>query len=228
MTERARLPSAVRAVLPDATQQAWLRIVPAIPDTAYLVGGTAIAIHLGHRQSRDLDFFTSAPFDPEALLSDLQRAGVFEPITLTIGSLTGMFEGAKVQFLDAHQQDVLEPPRVVAGIRVASVRDLLATKLKVIGDRGELRDYFDLMAIEERTELRAEQGLAFYLIRYKPRTPEASLGHIARALASFGDVTDDPGLPISRARIQRYWRRRQPEVIAALDTLRDEAANSAT
>lgn len=217
MNERPRLPAGLRAVLPQATQDAWLRVAPAVPEAAYLVGGTALAVHLGHRQSRDLDFFTTAPFDPEALVSVLQGVGAFEPTTLSAGSLTGVLEGARVQFLDARQQEVLEPPTVVAGIRVAGLRDLLATKLKVIGDRGELRDYFDLMTIEERTELRAEQGLGFYLARYRPRTPESSLGHIARALASFGDVTDDPALPVPRARIERYWRRRQPQVLAALD-----------
>lgn len=224
MTERTRLPAALRAVLPAATREAWERIVPVVPDVAYLVGGTAVAIHLGHRRSRDLDFFTTAPFDPAALVVALQSVGEFAATTITEGSLTGMLEGAKVQFFDAHQQDVLAPPTLVAGIRVAGLRDLLATKLKVIGDRGTLRDYFDLMVIEGQTELRVEQGLAFYLARYKPQTPESSLAHIVRALGSFGDVDDDLDLPVARSRVERYWRRRQAEVATALDALRADPA----
>lgn len=197
-------------------RDAWLRIAPTVPDAAYLVGGTAIAVHLGHRRSRDLDFFTTARFDPDALQAQLRAAGAFEVTNVTPGSLTGMFEGAKVQFLDAHDQHVLESPATVAGIRVAGIPDLLATKLKVVGDRGELRDYFDLKMIEERTAYRAEQGIAFYVARYRPPAPEASVAHIVRGLGYFGDVAGDPSLPAARAEIERYWRRRQAQIVASL------------
>jgi predicted nucleotidyltransferase component of viral defense system len=50
----------------------------------------------------------------------------------------------------------------IAGLRVASLRDLAATKIKVIGDRGELRDYFDLMVIEQRTPVTVETALVDY------------------------------------------------------------------
>lgn len=42
-------------------------------DQFYLAGGTALALHLGHRQSRDLDFFTRAPQERLPALSDLDR-----------------------------------------------------------------------------------------------------------------------------------------------------------
>jgi hypothetical protein len=48
------------------------------------------------------------------------------------------------------------------GLPVAGIRDLLAMKLKVIGDRGELRDYVDILEIERRTPHRTEQGLSYY------------------------------------------------------------------
>jgi hypothetical protein len=44
-------------VLPDGTAETWEQVRSVIPDCAYLVGGTAIAVHLRHRVSRDLDFF---------------------------------------------------------------------------------------------------------------------------------------------------------------------------
>jgi len=43
--------------------------------------------------------------------------------------------------------------------------DLLATKLKVIGDRGELRVYFDVLTIERNTGHRVEGGLAVVIER---------------------------------------------------------------
>src|SRR5262249_40072056 len=123
---------------------------------------------------------------------------------------------ARIQVFDAHDQRLLEPPATVAGIRVAGIGDLLATTLKVVGDRGELRDYFDLKTIEELTAYRVEQGLALYVARYEPRVPESAIAPIVRALGYFGDVADDPGLPASRTDIEPYWRRRQPQIVAAL------------
>jgi hypothetical protein len=60
------LPAWLRAVLPGDTAEAWEKVCSIVPFSAYLVGGTAIAIHLQHRVSRDLDFFlrgseTSSP-----------------------------------------------------------------------------------------------------------------------------------------------------------------------
>jgi hypothetical protein len=47
----------VRTILPSDTSTTWDIIAPVVPEQAYLGGGTAIAVHLGHRVSRDLDFF---------------------------------------------------------------------------------------------------------------------------------------------------------------------------
>jgi hypothetical protein len=130
--------------------------------------------------------------------------------------LNGVLGGARIQFLDAHAQRVLQSPTTVAGIRIAGLADLLAMKLKVVGDRGELRDYFDLQVVEERSPYRVEQGIAFYVARYQPSPPEPSVAHIVQGLGYFGDVADDPGLPTTRAAVERYWRRRQPEIAESL------------
>lgn len=51
------LPEQVRRVLPADTAATWETIADLIPSTTYLAGGTALAIYLAHRMSRDLDFF---------------------------------------------------------------------------------------------------------------------------------------------------------------------------
>lgn len=216
MSNRDNFPSGLVAFLPAETRKAWIEVAAVVPDGAYLVGGTAITVHLEHRISRDLDFFTPAPFDPEALDAALRKAGEFEVTLIDDGTLNGMFGPTKVQFLDASSQHTIEKPVTVAGVEVAQVPDLLATKLKVIGDRGELRDYFDIQCIERETPFRAEQGIAFYIERYRPRPPEPSIAHIVEGLGYFGDVADDPSLPESRESIERYWRRRQPQIVASL------------
>jgi hypothetical protein len=182
-----------------------------------LVGGTAIAVHLGHRQSRDLDFFLAQQSDLGVLRARLEARDDFATTRFEEGTLNGNLGGAKVQFLQATNQTILVPMAEVAGIEVAALEDLLAMKLKVISDRGELRDYFDIMEIERRTTLTVEEGLGLLLDRYHPANPIETLSRTIRTLGFLGDVLDDPGLPVARQEVEKYWHRRQPAIVAAMD-----------
>ncbi|MDE0120874.1 MAG: hypothetical protein OXS33_03965 [bacterium] len=99
-----------------------------------------------------------------------------------------------------------------------SVPDIAATKLKVVGDRGELRDYYDLMCIEEQGEADVHQMLEWYCRRYRLRRTDQSVFHIVRALGTLHDVADDPWLTDSLgdsdllAKVSDYWRARQPQI----------------
>jgi len=212
-----RLPEHIRAILPEATARAWVEILPYIPEGAYLVGGTAIAVYLGHRESRDLDFFLYKEIDFVALRQQFEVRDDFLTTRFEEGTLNGNLGGVRVQFLRAVNQEILRPMTTIAGLEVAALEDLLAMKLKVISDRGELRDYFDLMEIEKRTDLRVEEGLGLLIERYHPADPSGTLSGTLMALGYLGDVADDPGLPIAREEIERYWQRRQPEVVAFMD-----------
>ena len=65
------LPDELRSVLPPDTVRIWALVAPVVPRAAYLVGGTAVAVHLRHRPSRDLDFFFHGAVDA----IDLGRLG---------------------------------------------------------------------------------------------------------------------------------------------------------
>ena len=213
------LPPELRAVLPDATAATWPKIVSALPAGAYLAGGTALAVHLGHRVSRDLDVFVDRPFDTGRVRTVLERSGDLTLTMFTDDTLNGLLDRTKVQFLEATSLQLLDRPTVIAEMPVAGVRDLMADKLKVIRDRGELRDYFDLMAIERAGTHRCEQGLSYYRQRYGLGPDDVSLAIIVRALGYLDDVADDPGLPVGRDVIEDYWRQRQPELAVNLGSL---------
>jgi hypothetical protein len=206
-------------VLPPPTRVVWEALAGNLPAGAYLVGGTGIAAHLGHRESRDLDFFVAERFDPMLVASSLERIGRFVATDMEATTLNGYLGQVKVQFLDATSQYPVEPIQPIGGIPVAGLRDLAATKLKVVGDRGELRDYFDLMILEQQAGLRVEEGLLVFIERYRPVPVEAAVLHIVRGLGYFGDVADHPGLPIERQEIESYWTRRQPEIVPSLGWL---------
>lgn len=213
------LPAHLKKVLPPPARKAWHGLVGKLPEGAYLVGGTGIAAHLGHRESRDLDFFVAQEFQPEVLARALDTIDTFVPTEIGAGTLNGQLGETRIQFLDASEQRNVDPLIDVAGIPVAGLRDLLATKLKVIGDRGELRDYFDLLVLERDAGHRVEEGLALVLERYRPVTPDAAVLHIVRAVGHLDDVGDDPGLPLTREEIETYWTTRQPEIVRSLDWL---------
>jgi hypothetical protein len=213
----------VRKILPRDTAATWDTIAPVVPPDAYLGGGTAVAVHLGHRVSRDLDFFFHhGSVDLDELTHRLVAAGPFAITERAPGTLNGVFSATKVQFLHADEgcpQHLLEPPQEVDGLLVAQLSDLVAMKLKVVGDRGELRDYFDLMIIEQRTGRTADEGLALFIERFQPEYPQQAINHILLGLGYFDDVDPDDALPVPRAEIVDYWTSRQREIVTARSRL---------
>lgn len=216
------LPAELAATLPPETAEAWELIAPAIPDHYRLAGGTALAVHLHHRQSRDLDFFSinSEP-DLRTMEHRLTQLGSFAVTRRGTGTLNGVFEGAKVQFLDAHTQTELAPPERHAGILISSLPDVFAMKVKVIGDRGELRDYFDLKRIEELTGRTVEEGIGLYMTRYQIPPEHPSIEHIVEALGYLDDVDEDDMIPEDHDTIAEYWARRQHEINSNLGRFLD-------
>jgi hypothetical protein len=131
-------------------------------------------------------------------------------------TLNVLLDATRLQFLEASSLRVLEPLHAVAGVMVAGVGDLLAMKLKVICDGGELRDYFDLLAIEQQGHRRVEEGIALALEKYRPKGRPAFVQAVVRGLGYLDDVQEDPGVPIPRAEVAAYWERRVPEIVRAL------------
>jgi hypothetical protein len=204
----------LRRILPTQTAEAWEKIAPILPAGCHLAGGSALAVHLGHRQSRDLDFFFSdATLDLASLESSLSTAGELAVTRRAPGTLNCQFAGAKVAFLCAAGQRDLDDALLVEGIVVLGLDDLFATKVKVIGD---LRDYFDLKKIEELTGRGVEEGIGLYMARYGVPPEDASIPHIVRSLGYLDDTDEDDMLPESKAEIAAYWRRRQPEILRNL------------
>lgn len=76
-------------------------MAPLVPDSAYLAGGTGLTVHLHHRVSRDLDFMLEHDEDLERLREALEEAGRLGVTYQDAGTLHGMLDGTKVQFLRA-------------------------------------------------------------------------------------------------------------------------------
>ncbi len=65
----------------------------------YLSGGTALSLQLGHRESQDLDFFSSSDFEPDVIQRALLSIGELENVWIEKGTLNAFLGGVKLQFL---------------------------------------------------------------------------------------------------------------------------------
>lgn len=67
------------SVLPEHQKLLWDQLVRhQWIEPFYLAGGTSLALHIGHRQSVDFDFFTSRNFDTREIIGKLRNLGEFE------------------------------------------------------------------------------------------------------------------------------------------------------
>jgi hypothetical protein len=142
-------------VLPPAQQRLWpsLRGAPSLGFVLY--GGTALALRLGHRPSIDFDFFSDAPIDKAAIASafpfmDKSYVLTEKEDTYTIlVALDAATDAVKLSFFGSIGFGrVGEPEFTEDGVlQVASLADLMATKLKVILQRAEAKDYRDIAAL---------------------------------------------------------------------------------
>lgn len=137
-------------ILPPPQRRLWDEM-STIPAAFTLYGGTAIALHLGHRSSVDFDFFGSESFDPRALAATLPllRGAALtqiEPQTLSV--IVNRDGPVKVSFFGLPGFPRLAPRLLAANnLHVASLLDLAGTKASVVQVRAEAKDYLDLDAL---------------------------------------------------------------------------------
>lgn len=175
-------------VLGEREWAVWDRLVSAgLLSGFYLGGGTAAALHLGHRLSHDLDWFTPAGFPGEELAACLGGLGAFAIHARTAGSLHGSLDGVRLSFLH-YPYPLLDAPVAFRGAAVAGLRDIALMKLNAIAGRGGRRDFYDLHAI-------CHHGLALGdLLADLPRKfgPGVNVYHVLKSLTYFDDAEADP------------------------------------
>jgi hypothetical protein len=180
-------------VLSRRQDQVLTRLGP--PLTArgfYLGGGTAVALHLGHRRSVDLDWFTAERLgDPLRLAQGLRDAGLaFVTGQTAPGTLYGTIAGMRISLLE-YRYPLLKPAaRWRPGkCRIASRADLAAMKLAAVAQRGAKKDFIDLYALG-RSGASLRQSLRWYQRKYAV----GDVAHVLYSLAYF-DEADRERMP---------------------------------
>jgi hypothetical protein len=172
----------------------------------YLVGGTAIALHIGHRKSIDYDLFTEGKVNTLAIKKQVSSAGFrTRIINQQADQIHFLMNEVKITFF----QFPFTLPATVFHKKYFRMPDLLtlaAMKAFALGGRGKWKDYVDM----------------YYLIKFHLSTKEIcnratelfpnvfSPVLFYKQLCYFGDIKYDeqvefmPGFEVSDEEVKNF------------------------
>ena len=151
-----------------------------------LVGGTALALQYGHRQSIDLDFFGDLKCDKSETKNILSQYGKVTVLKETETIRIYVIDGIKVDFVHYSCYPWLTPAVIENGLRLASPQDIAAMKVNAIEGRGTRKDFVDIYFLLKHFKL--SELLEFYKQKY----PEYSFFRALMSLTYFDDAEQQP------------------------------------
>lgn len=151
-----------------------------------LVGGTSLALQLGHRNSIDIDLFSQKAFDDVLLIDFIKSKYSFTPFFHRKNTIIGTVNNIKVDFI-RHNYSYVLPPITEEGITFLSKEDIAAMKLNAIMSSGKrLKDFIDIYFLLEHFTM--SQMLDFFVLKYPDTNPLIPL----KAVTYFDDI--DPNI----------------------------------
>lgn len=150
----------------------------------YLVGGTALALQIGHRLSFDIDLHGKVPLDYENLVKELEQLGKVVPIKEFDKVHQFVINDVRVDIVNRNYS-LIKPILKIDGIRMASLEDIAAMKIYAIESRGYRRDFVDLFCLLDKFSL--DQIIQFTHEKY----PSTNMLHVTRSLLDFHDAEED-------------------------------------
>ncbi|WP_255313467.1 nucleotidyl transferase AbiEii/AbiGii toxin family protein [Flavobacterium hibernum] len=164
-----------------------------------LVGGTALALRLGHRLSVDIDLFTTKKFNSQMMLQYLhntygtdQEESQFYPNTV----LT-FIDNIKVDIV-THDYPLLNTVETIEGVRMISNEDIGAMKLHAIHQSGNrYKDFVDMYFMLE------QEPLKFYLQAYQ-RKYDKDPYWASRGLNTYDKITTFDGVDMLKGKEQKW------------------------
>lgn len=202
-----------KTLLPDTIRALKLVSNIGIVKKSYLAGGTALALHLGHRISVDLDFFTSLVFDEKTLSGELKSLPEYKEDGTAWRTVWGKVGDTKFS-LFYYAYPLIKKTIALEGIQILQKEDIAAMKVHAIEDRGTKRDFFDLYFLLKEFSL--EKVLKFYDQKYK--VLDSHLYILMRSLHYFtnAEQDDDPKMlvPTSWKEIKKFFTEEVKKIAA--------------
>ncbi len=160
-----------------------------------LVGGTALSLYRGHRESLDIDLFTDVQYGS----IDFESMDVFLRSTFSyvdtndyqiIGPGKSYFVGNSKEEcvkLDLFYTDkFIHEERFIEGTRMAAVEEIIAMKIDIISRGGRKKDFWDIH------ELKDDYSIEKMFALHKQRNPYThDEDQIRRNFSNFENADDD-------------------------------------
>ena len=178
-------------------------------ENSRLVGGTALALQLGHRKSIDLDIFGKIAATPEEIQETCSEVGSLEISKTSKNINIYWVDGIKVDCVN-YPYEWLEECRVLDGVRLASISDIAAMKISAIINRGTKKDFIDLHFL-----LKA-MSLNHILDLYDQKYTDGSRFIAIKSMTYFEDAESDP-MPYMFEDVT--WEDVKKSIIAAVQKL---------
>lgn len=184
-----------------------LQSLPMLAETR-LVGGTALALHLGHRVSVDLDIFGKWNYEEDLGLA-LSKVGRVEKESGTQSGKMAFFyvDDVKVDCVAYEEYAWIDAAVEESGVRLAGVRDIAAMKVNAVTNRGTRKDFVDVARLLDDYPL--EEIFGWYQLKYPDANP-------ALALRSLSYFVDAETMPMPRMLIPFDWEDAKERIRAAV------------
>lgn len=167
----------------------------------YLAGGTALALHYGHRQSVDLDWFTPRSINTTQFIKKLSAVGPFEILSREKNTLEGILTGVKVSFM-TYPYRLLNKPTAYGKLAIAAPLDIAIMKLGAIADRNTKKDFIDLFIFLEREKMTLDRLLSKAEKKFAPVKYDRY--HLLKSLTYFTEANSDA---MPKMFIQIEWKK---------------------
>ena len=175
-------PSIIAPATFELIQQ--LQALPGLKDF-YLVGGTALALQLGHRNSIDIDLFTLNEFSDTSIIELISKQYTINEIFRRQNTVISLINNIKTDFI-RHNYPMLQPPITEEGISFLSKEDIAAMKFHAIIQSGKrLKDFIDVYFLLEHFSM--QQMVSFFSAKYTYSNPMIAM----KAVNFFGDIDED-------------------------------------
>ena len=172
-----------------------------------LVGGTALALILGHRQSIDLDLFGRIEDSPEELSYYMSQLGKTEILKASKNINTFLVDNVKVDFVN-YPYAWIEDAVIEGTLKLAGKKDIAAMKLSAITGRGSKKDFLDLYFLLK------EFSIGEMLDFYKRKYTDGSEFLVLKSLTYFADAEKNE-MPKMFNRV--FWPEVREAIIHAVD-----------
>ena len=177
-----------------------------------LVGGSALALHIKHRKSEDLDFFTydNNTFDIQEIKKLVNKLNG-KIVNISDTQIDVFIDEVKVTFFDA-KWNFLKPKKI-RNCNIATLEQLAIMKTNVLFLRAKYRDYYDMYFLVKQFGIKRIYEMSKDIIE------GINFKLFATALIFIDDIEDEnidylePEIELSLIDIQRFFEKELKEIL---------------